>query len=419
MKLNLRQLLGDKFIRGTFFLTIANFGGAFLNYLVHPILTRHLTIAEYGDFQALLSFVTIIGIIGAVVLTTLTKEISLLAVERPAEIDALRRRASLRLFFVGLAIFALTVIFSGPLNSLFKISKPAVLIISSLSLLYIFPLIVNRATLTGLQAFPALSLSNLLDTVGRLLIVIFLVIVLPFGLLGSAYALGFTGIIAFAISFWQIKRLKLTPAATGFKPSLRTMGHYALIVLWFTAISQFFYNFDMLFVKSFFSPEEAGLYGALLTIGRIIFFIGGSVPLVMFPVLAGLQDNHSPRRYQVLGKSLLLMSGLVIPVYLVIALFPEFIIRIIVGAKYLSIVPYLPSFAFVILLLTLLTVLSQYFLALSKRRGLVVLTLAAVAEIILLNLFHNNIFTIIHSLSLVFGLASLALFVLLLYERKN
>ncbi|MCX6794957.1 MAG: oligosaccharide flippase family protein [Candidatus Falkowbacteria bacterium] len=419
MKLNFRQSLSDKFIRGTFWLTAVSFISSAFNYFVHPILTRHLTIAEYGDFQALLSFATIIGIIGAVVATVLTKEISLLNTARPEEINALRRRASSRLLFVGLAVLALIIIFSGPLNNLFKISEPAVLVISSLSLLYIFSLVVNRATLTGVQAFSALSLSNLLDAVGRLALVILLVVIFPWGLLGAAYSLSFASLAAFLISFWQIKKLKLPAAVAGFKPSLRTMWRYALLVLWFTALYQFFYNFDMLLVKSFFSPEEAGLYGALLTIGRIIYFVGGSIPLVMFPVLAGLQGDKSSRRYKVLGKSLLLMSGLTIPAYLIISLWPEFIIRIVVGVKYLSIAPYLPGFALVMLFLTLLMVLSQYFLALAKRRGLVVLTLAALGEIILLMFWHDNIFEIIRSLGLVFGGASLALIILLVSDFRR
>jgi O-antigen/teichoic acid export membrane protein len=170
----------------------------------------------------------------------------------------------------------------------------------------------------------------------------------------------------------------------------------------------------MLAVKSFFNPETAGLYGALLTIGRIIFFIGAAVPLVMFPVIASLKQDESLRKYQVLGKSLVLMTILAVPPVAFIALFPQLSIKIVVGAKYLSIAPYLPTFTIVILLLTLLTVLAQYFLALAKRRSLIILTAAAVAEIILLFIFHNNIWSIIYSLIFVFGAASLALLALVL-----
>jgi len=419
MKLNLKELLKDKFVRGTFILTVATFLASALNYLVHPILTRYLSIPEYGDYQALLSFITILGIVGAVVLTALTKEFSVLSLSAPEEIKSLRRRASARLFYVGLLLFILVFVFSGLLNKLFKISHSSILIIAALSLLYTFPLIVNKALLTGRQNFPALSLNSFLDALSRLVLIILLVVLWPYGLFGAAIALGFNSLIALGLSFWQIKKLDLPRESKPFSGSLKSLSGYAFLVLWFTALTQFFYNYDMLFVKSFFSPEQAGLYGALLTIGRIIFFVGGAVPLVMFPVIANLKDDLSLRRHTVLLKSLGLMSALAIPAGMVIALFPEFVIKILVGVKYLSVAPYLPIFSLTMLCLTLLTVLSQYFLALAKRRGLVVLSLAAGLEIICLFLFHQSIWQIIYSLCAVFAGASLILMVLVFYDYRD
>jgi len=419
MKLNLKILLQDKFVRGTFFLAAANFGGAFLNYLVHPILTRHLSIPAYGDFQALLSFVTILGVLSAVVSTTLTKEISVLAAERPEEIDSLRRRAASRFLFFGLVIFILVFIFIRPLNNLFNISEDFILLIASLNFLYVFPLVVNRAVLSARQNFSSLALSNFLDPSSRILFIFLLIVVFPFGLNGAAWAIGLTSLVSFLVSFYQIKRLKLPVAPLNFRPSLRHFWRYSLLVLWFMALTQFFYNFDMLLVKSAFSPEEAGLYGALLTIGRIIYFVGGVVPLVMFPVIANLKNDKSLRRYKVLGKSLAMMTSLALPAYLIISLWPEFIIRVIVGVKYLSVASYLPSFALVMLLMTLVLVLSNYFLALANRRSLFILTVAAFSETIILNLFHNSIAQIIFSLSLIFAFTALALLALILFEYKK
>jgi O-antigen/teichoic acid export membrane protein len=419
MRLNIKYLLQDKFVLGTFFLTAASFGGSFLNYLVHPILTRHLSVAAYGDFQALLSLVMILGVLAAVINTTLTKEMSVLAAERPEEIDALRRRAAARFFWFGLAAFVLIIIFARPLNDLFKISESAILIIASLNFLYVFPLIVNRAVLSGRQDFFALAFSNFLDAFSRLLFIIFLVVIWPFGLTGAAWALGLTGLAAFLVSLYQVKKLNLPLAPDDFRPSLRRFWRYSLLVLWFMALTQFFYNFDMLLVKSFFSPEEAGLYGALLTIGRIIYFVGGAVPIVMFPVIANLKGDKSLRRYAVLGKSLLLMAALTLPAYLIISLWPGFIIRIIVGAKYLTVAPYLPGFASFMLAFTLVTALSNYFLALSSRRSLLILTIAALGEVILLSLFHNDLSQIIFSLGLIFGAAALGLLSLVFFEYNR
>lgn len=419
MKLNLKTLLQDKFVQGTFFLAAANFAAAFLNYLVHPILTRHLSIPAYGDFQALLSFVTILGVLSAVVSTTLTKEVSVLVSERPEEIDSLRRRAISRFFLFGLVVSILVLIFNRPLNSFFNISENFILIIASLNFLYVFPLVVNRAVLSARQNFFSLALSNFLDPSSRIFFIILLIIVFPFGLNGAAWAVGLTSLASFLVSFYQIKRLKLPVAPADFRPSLRHFWRYSLLVLWFMALTQFFYNFDMLLVKSSFSPEEAGLYGALLTIGRIIYFVGGVVPLVMFPVIANLKNDQSLRRYKVLGKSLMMMAALALPAYLIISLWPEFIIRVIVGAKYLPIASYLPSFALVMLLMTIVFVLSNYFLALANRRSLFILTATALAEVIFLNLFHGSIAQIIFSLGFIFGLAAFILLVLILFEYKK
>jgi O-antigen/teichoic acid export membrane protein len=419
MKLNLKELLQDKFVRGTFFLTVANFGGAFLNYLVHPILTRHISVSAYGDFQALLSFITILGVLAAVVNTTLIKEISVLSAESPSEIKALCGRAAKRFFIFSLLVFILILIFTDPLNALFHISESRVLLIASLGLLYAFPLAIHRAVLSGRQHFPALALSSFLDAFSRIFFVVLLVVIWPLGLTGAAWALGLTGLIAFLFSFRQIKDCQLPDAASDFQPSLRRYWRYSLMVLWFMAVTQFFYNFDMLSVKAFFSPEQAGLYGALLTIGRIIYFVGGAVPLVMFPVIANLRKDQSLRRYAVLAKSLALFAALALPAYLVIALWPQFIINIIVGSKYLSMAPYLPGFALVMLALTILLVLSNYFLALSSRSSLIIMSVAAGVEIILLSFFHHSLTQVIISLGLAFGGGALGLLFLVLFEYNK
>jgi O-antigen/teichoic acid export membrane protein len=411
MKLTLEKLLTDKFVRGTFILTAATFFAALFSYLVHPLLTRRLTIPEYGDYQALISFLTILVAVGGVVLTAFTKEFSLLSASAPEEIKSLRRRAASRLFYLGVVLFALVFLFANFLGELFNLSQPMTIIITALGLICIFPLMVNRALLTGRQYFSSLAFSNVLDAFCRLFLAVVLVVFWPFGLVGAALALGLSSLLPFIISLWQIKKTGLPQVARDFSGSFKSIWRYGFLVFWFMVLTQFFYNFDMLAVKSFFDPETAGLYGALLTIGRIIFFIGAAVPLVMFPVIAGLKQDESLRRYQVLGKSLVLMTALAIPPAAFIALFPQLSIKIVVGAKYLSIAPYLPTFTIVILLLTLLTVLAQYFLALAKRRSLIILTAAAIGEVVLLFLFHNNIWSVIYSLIFVFGIASLALLI--------
>ncbi|MFA4999769.1 MAG: lipopolysaccharide biosynthesis protein [Patescibacteria group bacterium] len=473
-----KHLWSDKFVRGTFILTVGTFLASAFNYLVHPILSRYLSVGAYGDFQALLSFIAILGILTAVVKTALTRETALLT-DSPEELSRLHRRAAGRLSLLGLVLVILILIFSRSLSVLLNISLPEILPIAALCFIYVFPLTVNRAILTGLQAFAPLAWLGLYESAFRLVLAAVLVAGLAGGLLGAAWSLAGTSLLAFVISFYYIRRAF---TALGRRKADDSLGEktvagqsiaadqntsvlpfgapglegvqadtqagvqadsridvrvndsaeiknkisrtgvwtpYALLVLWFTGLSQFFYNFDMLFVKASFTPEEAGFYGSLLTVGRIIYFVGGAVPTVMFPVLAGLKDDRTRRRFKVLLKSLGLMALLTIPALLVIVFWPEFMIKIVVGGKYLSAAPYLPLFALAILLLTLMNVLAQYFLALARRRGLLIMTLGAIAEVLVLIFIPFDFRQVIISLVAVFGLVDLILLIKLFQERQG
>ena len=414
----IKDLWGDNFFRGTMFLSAVNFFGAFLNYLVHPILARHLSVAEYGDYQALLSFITILSLLASVISYVITREVSNL-LDRQDQIDILRRKLNFYLTFLGVIIFLLVLSVAPFLNTVFKVSHSAALAFASLFLLYFFPLTVNRAVLSGLQKFTQLSANTIWDQISRLVLVVILVIVWPLKIIGAGLALGLSTLPAWLISFWQIKKLRLPQGHRRAPYNLRALWRFGLLAIFFSAFNQFFYNFDMLFAKVYFSPEEAGLYGALLTIGRIAYFIGGAVPVVMFPVVASFGKNEVMRKYKTLGKSLMLMGLMILPVAGVMIFWPSFVISFVVGEKYLSMAPYLPLFTGVIFLLTLVSVIAQYFLALARRAALYFLLGGTILEIVLLAIFHNNLYQFIWALLIAFAFDAIGLLALLARDYWN
>jgi len=409
-------------LRGTMFLSAVNFFGAFLNYLVHPILARNLSVAEYGDYQALLSFITLLGLLASVVSYVITREVASL-IDRQDRIDVLRRKLNFYLTFLGVIIFLLVLAAAPFLNTVFKVSHGAALAFASLFLLFFFPLTVNRAVLSGLQKFTQLSANSIWDQISRLVLVVILVIAWPLKIIGAGLALGLSGLPALLIGFWQIKKLNLPQGSRKESYNLRPLWRYGLLAILFSVLIQFFYNFDMLFAKAWFTPEEAGLYGALLTIGRIAYFIGGAVPMVMFPVVASFGPAEAMRKYKTLGKSLLLMALMMLPVAFVMIFFPSFVVNFVVGPKYLSIAAYLPLFTAVIFFLTFMTVVGQYFLALARRTALYFLLAGALLEIVLLGIFHSSLYSFVWALFIAFGINTLGLLVLLardyLRDRKH
>ena len=416
-----KNLLKDNFIRGTIFLTAVNFVSSFLNYLVHPVLARNLSISQYGDFQALLSFLTLGGVVAGVLSVATTKEVSVLKAEqREGEIRYFQKQINSKLVMVGGLLFFVLALFSVLITDLFHISSIYAVIIVSLFFVYTLPLSVNRGILTGLQKFPSLSINTLLDPLSKFLMVLIFVSALGWGLLGASVALALSGLLPLAFSYYQIKRIGLSDYKHG-DSNFFQIFKYSVLVLVFTSIIQLFYNLDMIFVKTVFSPEQAGLYGALLTVGRIIFFVGGAVPLVMFPVLAALVKEDGLRKYATLLKSLALMGSVMLPVVLVMVGWPEFVLKVLVGAKYLSMARYLPIFTLPMTLLTIVMVFTQYFLALSDKKSAFILVGGLAVEVCALSLYHNSISNIIWSLVFSFGFVLLALvfYVIVNYIRDR
>jgi O-antigen/teichoic acid export membrane protein len=418
MKLNLKEILKDNFARGTIVMTVMTILGAALNFLVHPILTRRLTIAEYGDFQALLSFITIIAVVSGVIQMTLTKEFSLLKKNSLAQISSLRKTIIIKLWLYGGVAFIILVIMSKPLADIFNIGHPLYIILTAAMVIYLFPLAVNRAIIAGLEKFSSLSINMFIDSFTRLAIIILLVVAWQLKLTGASIALGATSLLSFFISYLQIRKLGLPAADNNYIATPKPIIKYGLTVLWFTILSQFFFNFDILFVKATFDPTTAGLYGSLITIGRIIFFIGGSVPLIVFPIVAGLDHNDHEKKNKIFYKALGFVMMLALPAAGAIALFPNFVIRFIVGQKYLAVASLLPKIALMFLLLTIFQVTSQYFLALNRKLSIWLLSFGVILEIILLNMFHSSLSQVIIMTSVVFLLINVSLFILFFKDRR-
>jgi O-antigen/teichoic acid export membrane protein len=95
------------------------------------------------------------------------------------------------------------------------------------------------------------------------------------------------------------------------------------------------------------------------------------------------------------------------------------VIKVIVGSKYLSVAPYLPGFGLVMLALSLVLVLSNYFLALARRRSFIIMSGAVLLEIVLLSLFHGDMVQVIVSLGVSFSAAAAGLLCLVFYEYRR
>src|SRR6202035_753422 len=92
-------------------------------------------------------------------------------------------------------------------------------------------------------------------------------------------------------------------------------------------------NFDIVLVKHFFPPAEAGFYAAIALVGRLVNMCAWSVVNTMFPVSAGA-GNEEHEGSPVLFTSLLLVFLILTVLIFGLWLVPSFLWKILFGAHF-------------------------------------------------------------------------------------
>jgi hypothetical protein len=115
--------------------------------------------------------------------------------------------------------------------------------------------------------------------------------------------------------------IKIAPFGEGMQAVLYFVGQVILS------------NLDILLVKHFFPPSEAGIYAAVALVGRVVFMLSWSVVSSMFPVSAG--HAHPKGGHSVLYTGLLLVGILTTAFIAVVVLAPEAIWTMLLGKPFL------------------------------------------------------------------------------------
>lgn len=177
-----------------------------------------------------------------------------------------------------------------------------------------FYLLLFAGVFQGIQNFYWMSASMHLWILFRVAFVYLFVIYAPTALAGLT-AHGLASVIGVFISIYGIRILtnsephEKPPTGIGvyFVRSIIMLGSYAVLM-----------NADLIFVKHYFAPEEAGVFAKAAIIGRSIIFLPMPIALVMFPKV--ITSGPSTRESRLTLLKSLLMSGLLVGVALTVTL---------------------------------------------------------------------------------------------------
>ena len=398
---------------GSMILVIGSNSVSFLNYLYHFVMGRMLGPSSYGELVVLISVIGFLGIIPGSLSMVIIKYIS--SAKNQDEIAILTNWLKDRSFKVALGLFILIVIISPFIISFLHINQLWYMLLVAATYFFSIPSLVNKSVLQGLLKFKEMMFAVLAENLAKLVLAVLLVYV-GFAIGGVMVSLAVASVVG-----WYISKIYLKDFKRQRNPNLsdiRPMLLFAIPVMIQSFSVTSLISSDLILVKHFFSAHDAGIYSAISTLGKIIFFGAGPIGAVIFPMVAGKQSKGEDYR-RVFIYSLAATFFLALGLLSIYWLFPSLIITMLYNSSYLEGKNLLFWFGLSMSLFTVSSLLISYSLSLGKTKVVIFPLVAASLQIILIWFYHYSLFSVISVSISVIALLLVSLLIYLSFGKES
>jgi O-antigen/teichoic acid export membrane protein len=378
------------------------------NYAYYVAVTRRVGVEGYGAFFAMAASIVIFSVPGIIAMAVLAN----MAADLKAANDAPRVKRlvhrSLQLF-AGIIVPALVVVSleSGPIARFYNLTDSRIIIAAAVTIAITLLLSVLRGILQGLQDFGGLALSFIVEGLVKIAIAIALVV------LGTDVMIAVAGLglsCAFSLVYALVRLHENLPQRAErlrirFDAIARQYAGVAAGIFAVTTLSMY----DIVLVKHYFSPTEAGLYGAAALCGRALYLGVGFLAVIVLP-----KATSRSRAGEATG-SLLLNSVAVIAVValgaLVVLYFaPQLVLRVMTGSAFLAASPLLLRYGVASIMLALANVAVNYKCGIRQFDFVVPILTIMASEIATICVYHPSTAVVVDVLLTGHTLAALAAF---------
>ncbi|MDP5120776.1 MAG: oligosaccharide flippase family protein, partial [Spirosomaceae bacterium] len=292
---------------------------------------------------------------------------------------------------LGAFLFVFTVSMSVFWQDFFQTSSYLPFVIFGFGLPVYLLMSVNRGVLQGLLSYKKLALTYQTEMWVRLAVTMLLVY-LGYRVNGVAW-----GLTLSLVATWLVSRttIQTNEESNPSEFERSVVMKFLLMVLVYECSQILINNSDILLVKHFFPPYEAGLYAALALIGRIVYFGTWTVVTLLFPIVIKLEkEGKSHTKYFLGGLAIVAIIATVI--IAASYFYPTEMVGILFGDAYQSVAPLLWKYSLATALFALSNVFVYYHLSLDRRLPVWITIIGGVAQIILITLYHADFEQVIH-----------------------
>jgi len=379
------------------------------NLLYHLFMLRYLPSVDYANLNTLMAILMLIYVPSSTIQVMITRFISsFMAQSQYDRVRELLRQLLWRMLVVAFSIFLLMTLASQLLSAFLNISSHGLIVLLGIILLFGLLLPVPWGGLQGLQKFGCLSFNYMVNG-GLKFVLGVLFIFLGWGVLGALGAVAISYFVTISLSFFMLRGYILNgkkllhrglfPRGTDrflVSEIYRYFFPVGTTVLCFMVLT----NVDLILVKHFFTPIEAGYYSIAQMVGKIILFLPYPVVTVMFPKLSSL-GGQEKKKLSVLGQSLMISGILCGGVAVLGLLFPSPIIRILSGKNYVESISLVKYFCINMTFFSLTLNILNYHLSTQRRGFLFPLLCLTLAQIGLILVFHKTLAQVLIVISII------------------
>ncbi|MCD8410073.1 sugar isomerase [Tenacibaculum finnmarkense] len=361
------------------------------NYVYNLALGRILGPAKFADAAIMITFLLVLSFI-AMTFQLVTAKFSVLFEDIVFKnfISKIYKNSAIVGVFLGILI----MLFASELQVFFKTTSATMFIVFGIGVPIYFLMSVNRGVFQGKKQLKKLSVTYQLEMISRLLITFALLyffniessILIAFGILCS---------FVFGLIPFEFKNIFFSKIVSLEKSESKMVRNFFIITAFYELTQIIINNSDILLVKHYFEPYDAGLYASLALIGRVVYFIAWMFVMLLLPTVVQLKKEGKPTvpiLLKYVGYIFVISSSIIMACYF----FSEQIIAILFGDEYIEITPLLWKYAVATGIFAISNIFAYYYLSLDKYIPVVISGLFGMLQIGLIMLFHKSLEQVVH-----------------------
>lgn len=387
MKSRIVNFIKHPLFSGSFLMIGGSMVVNILGYVYHLVVGRLLGPVEYGVLASIFSILYIVSVVPLSASIAVVKFIA--ACKTPKEVTRTFNGINSLVIRIALIISVVMLISSWSIARFLNISEITPMLLVSPIVFFSIITLTNQSTSQGLLKFMGVVGPNFTSSFLKFVFGIFFILIglaVPGAMLGVVIGAAF----AYLHSLIIVKK-NLVPYKGEIDFDIKPFITYALPVLLQALAFTSLFTLDVILVKHFLPEFDAGLYAALSTSGKVIYFASNPIAGVMFPIVT--KRFASGEKFgKIFLLTLLATIAISVGVDIVYFLFPKFAISLLFGPQYTAAAGSLILMGIFMTFYSVNFLLVNYFLALGKTKIVILPILAAVLQVFLIAVFwHGSI----------------------------